>query len=151
MGFSNGSKSSNQIDGAYQSDAMLSEINVTPFVDVMLVLLIIFMVSAPLMQQGIQVDLPKTKSPALADQEKPVTLVVAKNGDVQIAGNTIPSAQLGTRLKAIFEKREKKEIYVQADKSIAYGVVAGVMAQAQAAGISRIGLVTEPGEAGGRR
>lgn len=152
MGFSGGGgRGSHHTDSNYQSDAMLSEINVTPFVDVMLVLLIIFMVSAPLMQQGIQVDLPKTKSPALADQEKPVTLVVAKNGDVQINGNTISAADLPTRLRAIFEKREKKEIYVQADKGISYGVVAGVMAQAQAAGIQRIGLVTEPGEAGSRR
>lgn len=134
----------------YGSDGMLSEINVTPFVDVMLVLLIIFMVSAPLMQQGIQVDLPKTKSPTLSEQEKPVVLVVGKGGTVQLAGNTIPSDQVTTRLKAIFEKREKKEIFIQADKGISYGVVATVMSQAQAAGILRIGLVTEPGEARSR-
>lgn len=134
----------------YGSDGMLSEINVTPFVDVMLVLLIIFMVSAPLMQQGIQVDLPKTKSPTLSEQEKPVVLVVGKGGTVQLAGNTIPSDQVVTRLKAIFEKREKKEIFIQADKGISYGVVATVMSQAQAAGILRIGLVTEPGEARSR-
>ena len=134
----------------YGSDGMLSEINVTPFVDVMLVLLIIFMVSAPLMQQGIQVDLPKTKSPTLSEQEKPVVLVVGKGGVVQLAGNTIPSDQVVTRLKAIFEKREKKEIFIQADKGISYGVVATVMSQAQAAGILRIGLVTEPGEARSR-
>jgi biopolymer transport protein TolR len=129
---------------------MLSEINVTPFVDVMLVLLIIFMVSAPLMQQGIQVDLPKTQSPALAEQEKPVVLVVTKGGQLQINGNAIPQAEAVERLRAIFEKREKKEIYIQADKGIPYGTVAAVMAQAQAAGISRIGLVTEPGEGAGR-
>lgn len=134
----------------FGSDGMLSEINVTPFVDVMLVLLIIFMVSAPLMQQGIQVDLPKTKSPTLSEQEKPVVLVVGKGGSVQIAGNPIPADQLVTKLKAIFEKREKKEIFIQADKGISYGIVATVMSQAQAAGILRIGLVTEPGEARSR-
>jgi biopolymer transport protein TolR len=134
----------------YGSDGMLSEINVTPFVDVMLVLLIIFMVSAPLMQQGIQVDLPKTKSPTLSEQEKPVVLVVGKGGSVQIAGNPIPADQLVSKLKAIFEKREKKEIFIQADKGISYGIVATVMSQAQAAGILRIGLVTEPGEARSR-
>ena len=134
----------------YSQSGLMSEINVTPFVDVMLVLLIVFMVSAPLMQQGIQVDLPKTKSPALSEQEKPIVLVVNKNGGVQIAGNSIPAAQLSEKLRAIFEKREKKEIFIQADKGIPYGTVASVMSQAQAAGIVRIGLVTEPGEARSR-
>jgi len=142
-----GGKKSTQMDGVYQSDAVISEINVTPLVDVMLVLLIVFMVSAPLMQQGIQVDLPKTKSPALSEQEKPIVLVVNKGGSVQIAGTNIPQAQLSEKLKAIFEKREKKEIFIQADKGIPYGTVATVMSQAQAAGIVRIGLVTEPGDA----
>lgn len=142
-GFKGGS--SNQLgDGNYKSEAMLSEINVTPMVDVMLVLLIVFMVSAPLMQQGIQVDLPKTKSPALTEQEKPVVIVVNRNGTVEIAKNDIPSAQVTEKLRAIFEKREKKEIFIQADKGIPYGTVATVMSQAQAAGIHRIGLVTEP-------
>lgn len=135
---------------SFKSDGMLSEINVTPMVDVMLVLLIIFMISAPLMQQGIQVDLPKTKSPALAEQEKPVVLVVDKNGNVEISGTEIPSSRLSDKLRAIFEKREKKEIFIQADRGIPYGTVAAVMAQAQAAGIHRIGLVTEPKDARSR-
>lgn len=146
-GMGGGKKGGTQMDSLYQSDAVISEINVTPLVDVMLVLLIVFMVSAPLMQQGIQVDLPKTKSPALSEQEKPVVLVVNKGGSVQIAGTTIQPSQLSEKLKAIFEKREKKEIFIQADKGIPYGTVASVMSQAQAAGIVRIGLVTEPGEA----
>ncbi len=145
-----GGKNSHTTDSNYQSASMLSEINVTPLVDVMLVLLIVFMISAPLMQQGIQVDLPKTKSPSLSEQEKPVVLVVNKSGGVQIAGTSISNADLVNKLKAIFEKREKKEIFIQADKGISYGVVATVMAQAQAAGILRIGLVTEPGEARSR-
>lgn len=131
-------------DGNYKSEAMLSEINVTPMVDVMLVLLIVFMVSAPLMQQGIQVDLPKTKSPSLTEQEKPVVIVVTQNGSVEINKNVIPPLQVTDKLRAIFEKRDKKEIFIQADKTIPYGTVATVMAQAQAAGIHRIGLVTEP-------
>lgn len=135
-----------QSDPIGQSEGMLAEINVTPMVDVMLVLLIIFMVSAPLMQQGIQVDLPKTKSPSLSEQEKPVVLVINKNGGAEINGNVIPAAQLSEKLKAIFEKREKKEIFIQADKGISYGLVAAAMAQAQAAGILRIGLVTEPAQ-----
>jgi biopolymer transport protein TolR len=146
VAFGGGRKPNHTDSGNYQPDAVLSEINVTPLVDVMLVLLIVFMISAPLMQQGIQVDLPQTKSPALAEQEQPIVLVVNKGGAVQIAGNTIPNAQLPERLKAIFEKREKKEIFIQADKSIPYGTVATVMSQAQSAGILRIGLVTEPGD-----
>jgi len=142
-GFSGGSSHSHTDGSNYKSEAMLSEINVTPLVDVMLVLLIVFMISAPLMQQGIQVDLPKTKSPALAEQEKPYVIVVNKNGNVEIAGNEIRSSDVTNKLRGAFEKRQKKEIFIQADKGIAYGVVAAVMAQAQAAGISRIGLVTE--------
>lgn len=137
-------KSSHTGGSNYGSETMLSEINVTPLVDVMLVLLIVFMISAPLMQQGIQVDLPKTKSPALSEQEKPYIIAVTKGGDVKVGGNTIPSAQVTEKLRATFASRQKKEIFIQADKSLPYGVVATVMAQAQAAGISRIGLVTEP-------
>ncbi|MCO5143730.1 MAG: protein TolR [Oligoflexia bacterium] len=145
-GFNN-KKTSNHIDGSnYQMDSALSEINVTPFVDVMLVLLIIFMVSAPLMQQGIQVDLPKTKSPGLSEQEKPLVLVINRNGAAEIAGNHIPAAELTDKIRAIYDKREKKEIYIQADKRNAYGVVATIMSQIQAAGITRIGLVTDPAE-----
>lgn len=144
-GLTGGKRSSNHIEnGNYSNEGMLAEINVTPMVDVMLVLLIIFMVSAPLMQQGIQVDLPKTKSPALSEQEKPLVLVVNRNGSVSINNTGIPSADLTEKLRAIFEKREKKEIFIQADKGIPYGTVATVMAQVQAAGILRIGLVTEP-------
>jgi biopolymer transport protein TolR len=142
-GFKGGS-SNHFGDSNYKSEAMLSEINVTPMVDVMLVLLIVFMVSAPLMQQGIQVDLPKTKSPALTEQEKPVVIVVNANGGVELNKNVIPGPEVSTKLAAIFEHREKKEIFIQADKGIPYGTVATVMAQAQAAGIHRIGLVTEP-------
>ena len=139
-----GGKGAHTDSSNYQSDSMLSEINVTPMVDVMLVLLIVFMISAPLMQQGIQVDLPKTKSPALSEQEKPVIIAVNRNGNVEINGKELQSAQVTEKLRAIFEKREKKEIFIQADRSIPYGTVATVMAQAQAAGIHRIGLVTEP-------
>lgn len=132
-------------DSNYSSaPGMLTEINVTPFVDVMLVLLIIFMVSAPLMQQGIQVDLPKTKSPSLSDQEKPIILIVKKSGAIEIGTTEIPLGQLGTKLHAIFNKREKKEIYVQADRSVSYGTVANIMSEIQSAGVIKIGLVTEP-------
>lgn len=146
-GFNGSGRSSHVESSNYQSEAMLSEINVTPLVDVMLVLLIVFMISAPLMQQGIQVDLPKTKSPALSEQEKPVVIAVNRSGNVEINGNEFQSSQVTEKLRAIFAKRDKKEIFIQADKSIPYGTVANVMAQAQAAGIHRIGLVTEPKDA----
>jgi biopolymer transport protein TolR len=123
---------------------VMSEINVVPFIDVMLVLLIIFMVSAPLMQQGIQVDLPKTKAQALNDQESQIVLVVDSRGQAMINKNIIPASQLGEKIKAIFAKREKKEIYVQADRTVAYGIVANIMATVQSAGVTRVGLVTEP-------
>ena len=106
---------------------MLSEINVVPFIDIMLVLLIVFMVSAPLMQQGIQVDLPKTKSPALSDQESQIVLVIDSAGNASINQNRIAARDLTAKLIAIYEKREKKEIYVQADRAAAYGSVAQVM------------------------
>lgn len=133
----------NQGDESFAAPPVMSDINVVPFIDVMLVLLIIFMVSAPLMQQGVQVDLPKTKSQALSDQESQIVLVVDRSGQILINKNIIPRDQLEEKIKAIFAKREKKEIYVQADRSVSYGIVAGVMSTVQAAGVTRVGLVTE--------
>ncbi len=144
MGITNPQNEEEGLPGGYGNSGMLSEINVTPFVDVMLVLLIIFMVSAPLMQQGIQVDLPKTKSPSLAEQEKPIVVEVDKNDVIRIGSSSVSLGSLREKLAAIYEKREKKEIFIHADQSISYGIVAAVMAQAQAAGIMKIGLVTQP-------
>ena len=119
-----GFKGNAHTDGSnYKSDAVLSEINVTPLVDVMLVLLIVFMISAPLMQQGIQVDLPKTKSPALSEQEKPIVIAVKRNGNVEINGNEIQSGGVTEKLRAIFQKREKKEIFIQAACKLHAGTV----------------------------
>ena len=142
----NSKKTPLEVESNLSSGSMLSEINVTPFVDVMLVLLIIFMVSAPLMQQGIQVDLPKTKSPPLSEQEKPIVLVVKRPAFVEINNNEIPLTELTEKLKAIYAKRERKEIFIHASHNLPYGVVANVMAQTQQAGITRIGLVTNPKE-----
>lgn len=137
---------SNQNDDGdlYGAPRPLSEINVTPLVDVMLVLLIVFMVSAPLLQQGVQVDLPKTNSKPLADQKKQFVLVVKKNGSIEINNNSVPLKNLREKLQEIFKNIEAKEIFVQADQNVRYGLVADVMSQIQMAGISRIGLVTEP-------
>lgn len=128
------------------SKMAMSEINVTPFVDVMLVLLIIFMVTAPMMQQGIDVNLPKTSSGGVELNDEPFILVVDVSGKIKIAGVSVPMTDLKTKLKAIFENKKNKQIYIQADKKVDYGVVAEVMGEARAAGIYNLSLITIPKE-----
>ena len=130
--------------GNYVAPPSLSEINVTPLVDVMLVLLIVFMISAPLMQQGVQVDLPKTDSSALNEQENEIILVINRNKKIYINEQQISVNKLQGKLRSIFKNRRKKEIFIQADQYINYGFVADIMSMAQRSGIHRIGLVTEP-------
>lgn len=127
-----------------RSQPTLSEINVTPLVDVMLVLLIVFMISAPLMQQGVQVDLPKASGQTLDEQQEPVILVVGKNRMLTINKNDIPFEQLHAKLQAIYENKSAKDIFIQADQSVNYGYVAQVMAEVKKSGITKIGLVTDP-------
>jgi len=126
------------------SRTVLSEINVTPFVDVMLVLLIIFMVTAPMMQQGLDVELPETASTGVATNDEPFILVVKKNREIIIGEAKIQLNDLRTRLKAIFETRKNKQVYLQADRHVEYGVVAEAMGEIRAAGIYQIGLITIP-------
>lgn len=126
----------------------LAEINVTPLVDVMLVLLIIFMVSAPLMTQGVQVDLPKAAATSLDDQQEQVVLVVTRDKRLMINKNEISTKNLRAKLAAIYQNKPNKEIFIQADQNVAYGFVAQVMAEVKRAGISKVGLVTEPPENG---
>ncbi|MCB0394486.1 MAG: ExbD/TolR family protein [Bdellovibrionales bacterium] len=122
----------------------ISEINVTPLVDVMLVLLIIFMVTTPMMQQGIEVKLPETASSGVSTSEEPFVLVVDQSGKIRAGSAVIPMNQLRSKLKAIFETRKNKQIYIQADKRVDYGIVAETMGEVKAAGIDGIGLVTLP-------
>lgn len=126
-----------------RSQGTLSEINVTPLVDVMLVLLIVFMVSAPLMQQGIQVDLPKAQAQALDQQEDPLVLVIHKGKRITINENAIGVTGLAKKLEAIYETKKNREILIQADQSVNYGFVATVMAAVKKAGITKVGLVTD--------
>lgn len=126
------------------SKMAISEINVTPFVDVMLVLLIIFMVTAPMMQQGIDVNLPKTTSSGVDLNEKPFVLVISSEGKIKIADTGILMNDLKSKLSAIFKDKKNKQIYIQADKKVDYGVVAEVMAESRAAGIFNISLITIP-------
>ena len=125
-------------------DGMLSEINITPFVDVMLVLLVIFMVTTPMMQQGIEVNLPETASSGVATPENPFVLIIHRNGQIKAGSTNLPIRSLRQRLIAIFETRTNKQVYIQADRRVDYGVVAEVIGEVKAAGIANIGLVTLP-------
>ncbi|HEX7674752.1 MAG TPA: biopolymer transporter ExbD [Bdellovibrio sp.] len=130
--------------GGGKSRATLSEINVTPLVDVMLVLLIMFMVTTPLMQQGIEVDLPKTSSSGVELNEEPFVIVIDSNQSMTVAKTKITMAELRPKLKAIFETRKNKQVYIQADRKVDYGFVAEAMGEVRAAGIFNIGLITVP-------
>jgi biopolymer transport protein TolR len=122
----------------------LSDINVTPFVDVMLVLLIIFMVTAPMMQQGIDVNLPETTTKPLRLRDEPLILTVRKDGKTFLARREVPLEELEAKLKAIFEGRDKDELYLRADQDAPYGFVAKAMGAARRAGARTLGIVTEP-------
>ena len=121
---------------------VLSEINVTPFVDVMLVLLIIFMVTAPMMQQGLNIELPETASGGVSVSDEPFILVIKKNKDILIGSKKIPISQLGKKTAAIVKVRKDKQIYIQADKSVDYGVVAEALAEIRAVGLYQVSLIT---------
>jgi biopolymer transport protein TolR len=124
----------------------MSEINVTPFVDVMLVLLIIFMVAAPLLTVGVPVDLPKTAASALpGDEEEPLTVTVTAAGEVQIQTTPVARDELVSKLRAIATERESERIFLRADGSIPYESVMQVMGALNAGGFSNVGLVTDTG------
>jgi biopolymer transport protein TolR len=127
----------------------MADINVTPMVDVMLVLLVIFMVTAPLLTVGVPVQLPKTKAAAMTNPDEPIVISVEKDGGVFLQETKIELDQLGPRLAAITENKPDTTIYVRADQETNYGMFAQVLAELQAAGFSKVGLVTDskvPGE-----
>lgn len=124
---------------------LMSEINVTPFVDVMLVLLIIFMVAAPMMTQGVDVALPEVKAQSLPqDDEAPFVISVDKEGHVFINDFEVDQQKLNTKLLAIFKEKPTDKVFLRADKRVPYGTVMDVMAQIRAAGIEKLGMITEP-------
>ena len=123
---------------------LMSDINVTPFVDVMLVLLIIFMVTAPMMMQGVEVNLPKTTTRHIKTREDPLLLTVNKKKEIFLEKHKIKLKGLETKIKKIFENRREKEVLLRADKDVPYGFVIKVIAKVKQAGIDKLGMVTEP-------
>ena len=122
----------------------MADINVTPFVDVMLVLLIIFMVTAPLMQQGIDVNLPETTTQAIRLDQEPLVVTVKKDGTPFVANQQVEMAELTAKLEAILDARGDENVFLRADENAPYGVVAKVMAAIQNAGAPGIGIITNP-------
>ena len=124
----------------------MAEINVTPFVDVMLVLLIIFMVAAPLMTVGVPVKLPETAAGALpGEQEEPLSLTIAADGTIMIQTTEVPRDQLIPRLTAIAAERDSARVFLRADGAVPYALVMQVMGALNRGGFADIGLVTETG------
>lgn len=126
---------------ANRGRSVLSEINVTPFVDVMLVLLVIFMVTAPLLQQGIDVNLPEAKGKDLPTEER-ITLVISKNKNIYMNENLVSMQQMRHKLKAI--SKLNPNVFLKADKDVPYGFVVEVMGDIKDAGIEKLGMITEP-------
>ena len=122
----------------------LSDINVTPLVDVMLVLLIIFMATAPMMMHGVKVNLPKTESKSIKTKEDPLILTVTKQRLILIEDYKVELKSLKEKLEKIFANRAEKEILLQGDKDVPYGFVIKVMSQVKEAGITKVGMITEP-------
>ena len=121
----------------------MAEINVTPFVDVMLVLLIVFMVTAPLLTVGVPVDLPKTKAQPLGQDREPLSVSVRKDGNIYLQNTPIEEEALVARLEAISKNGYDQRIFVRGDKSVDYGRVMEVMGLLSSAGFTHIGLVTD--------
>jgi biopolymer transport protein TolR len=130
--------------GGRDSGDSISDINVTPLVDVMLVLLIIFMVTAPILQQGVSIDLPKVTSAPLPGADEQLVVNIAKTGQVYLNDTPFDLPELTAKLRGIVGERHDRPIYVRADQAVAYGQVMRAMSAVREAGLTRVGLVTEP-------
>jgi len=122
----------------------MSDINVTPLVDVMLVLLIIFMVTAPMMMQGVEVNLPQTTAKSIKTREDPLILTINKKREIFLEDRQIGLNDLENKMKTIFKYRRNKELLLRADREVPYGFVIKVIAGVKRAGIDKLGMVTEP-------
>jgi len=123
---------------------MMSEINVVPLVDVVLVLLIIFMITAPMLQTGVDVDLPKTTTKPMPTEEERVVVSLTKEKKIFVDKYEVPPDQLKERMKAILERRVNREVFLRADQALPYGEVMALMATLREAGVEKLGMVTEP-------
>ncbi len=131
--------------------APMSEINVTPFVDVMLVLLIVFMVAAPMLTVGVPIELPQSKAKPLTGEKEPLTISVKADGSVWLMNTKIDPGTLPAKVRAIAEQGYDERIYVRADRNVDYGIVAKVLGALSGAGFKRLALVTEGEDAPPRR
>jgi len=133
--------------GGGNNGRLMSDINVTPLVDVMLVLLIIFMVTAPMMMQGVDVSLPEATAEPLESEKEHLIITIDKENQVFISDFQVTVEFLGEKLKKILEGRSDREVYLKADKDISYGTVVRVMAEIKGAGVEKLGsMVTEPSD-----
>lgn len=123
---------------------LMGEINVTPFVDVTLVLLIIFMVAAPLLTVGVPVDLPKTDAKSLPNEQEPVSITILNNGQIYLQQDPVSQQEVLSRLNAITKNDFERRIFIRGDSTSQYGIVMQVMANINAAGYRNLGLVTDP-------
>ena len=133
----------NRINKIHKKNKIMSQINVTPFVDVMLVLLIVFMITAPLLTVGVSVDLPKTKASQLNSKGDPIVVSIKKNGELFIQERKIDSLQLLPRLKAISSGNKNLRIYVRGDKNVPYGIVLDTIAKIKSSGFKKVALVAK--------
>ena len=127
----------------HKKNRVISQINVTPFVDVMLVLLIVFMITAPLLTVGVSVDLPKTKASQLNSKGDPIIISIKKNGELYIQEREIDTLQLFPRLKAISSGNQNLRIYVRGDKDVPYGLVLDTIAKIKSSGFKKVALVAK--------
>ena len=123
--------------------ATMSEINVTPFVDVMLVLLVVFMITAPLLTVGVPIDLPKTSASNLQGNEEPLTVSINDKGEIFLQETKVEGVELVARLLAIAENQTSRRVFVRGDRTVDYGAVMAVMGSLNAAGFNKVALVTE--------
>ena len=135
-----------QIRRRHSEKRSLAEINVTPLVDVMLVLLIIFMVTAPMLSMGIDVNLPRVKSKSIDIAEEKLVLSINENKEIFLNKTRMPLLDLNAKLIAIFANRIDREVFLRADKNVPYGFVVEVMSEIRKAGVDKLGMITEPPE-----
>jgi biopolymer transport protein TolR len=131
-------------DQGSPGDNAIAQINVTPLVDVMLVLLVIFMITAPILQQGVAVDVPKVAAGPLTGEEEQLVVNVAKGGKLYLNDTALAPRDLAAKLAAIAGARPDRQVYVRADQTVPYGEVMAVIGSIRDAGLARVGLVTEP-------